>query len=259
MEEKIRLVRAHSDETQRPYYTIRFELSLEGRSLFANAQQQSEVAATAAATAHARPQLRRSISAGNLDSGRHDAINAGLREALDGMPSTPKRGGGRKRWRQERAAPAPLQGAAMPPAPVNMRRSRSAATQEQLALFRSAPAPVRAAGAAHGAGWMPQALSQHKGFFVTCLNSKNVAKYSVGQRYRKVGVIVGIDHELGKIIVASDQLPASSLVCMRTRRAARYECGHEMLDVRGNSIGTVHAVDRIHNLIVVNTTPGLPG
>ena len=257
MEETIRLVRAHSDETQRPYYTIRFNLSLEGRSLFASAQQQAETAAAAVEAIH-RPQMRRSVSAGNLDSATNGAINVGLREALDGMPSTPQRGGGRKRWRQERPSPAPI--TAVPPGPV-LRRSQSAATQEQFALFRSAPAPARpATDAAHGAGWMPQALQQHKArgkaFFVTCLNSKNVAKYSVGQRYRKVGVVVGIDAELGKIIVASDVLPASALVCMRTRRAARYERGHEMCDVRGNAIGTVHAVDRIHNLVVVNTAPG---
>lgn len=88
---------------------------------------------------------------------------------------------------------------------------------------------------------------------VTCLNSKNVKKYTIGQPYRR-GVIYGIDEEQGKIIVLHKDMPAGALTIMRTGNAKRYEKGYPVEDAKGNRFGIVHAIDRIQDLLVLNTT-----
>mmetsp|Transcript_16422 Transcript_16422/g.18579 ORF Transcript_16422/g.18579 Transcript_16422/m.18579 type:complete len:313 (+) Transcript_16422:482-1420(+) len=88
---------------------------------------------------------------------------------------------------------------------------------------------------------------------VTCLNSKNVKKYTIGQRYRR-GVIVGIDEEQGKIIVLHKNMPAGALSLVRSGNAKRYEKGYSMEDAQGRRLGTVHAIDRLQDIVVINTT-----
>lgn len=88
--------------------------------------------------------------------------------------------------------------------------------------------------------------------FVTCLNSRNVQKYKLGQKYRD-GKIVGIDDTNGKIIVYNEKLPRGSLTILKTQNAHRYEKGYSLEDVKGNLLGIVHAIDHVANIIVLNT------
>jgi hypothetical protein len=131
----------------------------------------------------------------------------------------------------------------------SVRRTKSAMTMADIELNRTAP--VANISFALNEPQKEPAQNMLPGF-VTCLNSRNVGKYKVGQRYRD-GVVVGIDDEHGKIIVYNENMPRGALTVLKTRDAGRYDKGFVLEDVRGQFLGTVHAVDRIQNLLVLNT------
>ena len=47
-------------------------------------------------------------------------------------------------------------------------------------------------------------------------------------------------------------MPKGALVVLKTRNASRYEKGYPVTNVQGIVLGTVHAIDHIQNLLVVN-------
>jgi hypothetical protein len=67
-------------------------------------------------------------------------------------------------------------------------------------------------------------------------------------------VVVGIDDDHGKIIVYNEQLPRGALTVLRTNNAGRYDRGFVLEDTRGVFLGMVHALDRVQNLLVLNTS-----
>lgn len=133
-----------------------------------------------------------------------------------------------------------------------VRRVKSSSTMREVELNRTAPAPSKAA---LQQPTVKIADAELLPGFVTCLNSRNVSKYRKGQKYRD-GLIIGIDEEHGKIIVYNENMPRGALTIIKTRDAGRYERGYQVEDVRGSSFGTVHAVDRESNLLVLNTGAG---
>lgn len=49
-------------------------------------------------------------------------------------------------------------------------------------------------------------------------------------------------------------MPKGALVVLKTRNASRYEKGYPVTNVQGIVLGTVHAIDHVQNLLVVNTS-----
>jgi hypothetical protein len=78
-----------------------------------------------------------------------------------------------------------------------------------------------------------------------------VAKYRIGQAYKR-GTIIGIDEELGKIVVFHKDMPPGALTVLKSNDASRYEKGFSIADAQGHELGIVHAVDRRQNLLVLN-------
>lgn len=68
-----------------------------------------------------------------------------------------------------------------------------------------------------------------------------------------IGVIVAIDEEQRKIVVYHANMPRGALILVTTENAHRYEKGYPVEDAEGQSLGCVHAVDRVQNMLVVNT------
>jgi hypothetical protein len=238
MQEEERRVRANSDHTGRPYFSINYSLSLSGRDLLAMALAECEP--------YDDPDQVKTPSLGHRRmSDTELAQGVKMQSLQEDAPGTPSTQNSRLRKQPSSLLKAAPAGTSAPSA-VNdsVRRTKSLATMTEIELSRSAPAlPLSRLG--------PNVESLQG--FVTCLNSRNVTKYKVGQKYRD-GVIVGIDDEHGKLIVYNAALPQGSLTVMKTRDASRYDRGFLVEDSTGAPIGTVHARDVVANILVVNTT-----
>ena len=141
----------------------------------------------------------------------------------------------------------------------HVRRSKSAAGATEMGVFREGDPGTGLFDISTGSGRMSSSIhatatihSNLQTGLVTCLNSKNTAKYRVGQPYRS-GFIVGIDTRLNKIIVYCPHLPPGSLLIMRSSSASKYDRGFEVCTPHGKFMGLVHAIDDVQNLVVVNT------
>ena len=259
MEEEERRIRAHSDHTGRPYFSINYKLSLSAKDLLALALDEMEVIDTdfGEPTPILPPAPSVSISQrrnSGFDSSDKLMKMVELTEKAPGTPTSQYRE--RKRVVGSSTTShiplnAPEQKKSNAPQDKSVRRTKSAMTMSDIELARTAPAMK--APLEIGTPNPVQSQNMLTGF-VTCLNSRNVAKYKVGQRYRD-GIVVGIDDDHGKIIVYNENLPRGALTVLKTRDAARYDKGFELEDVRGQFLGTVHAVDRVQNLLVLNTYP----
>ena len=287
MQETGRRVRTESDDTKRPYFSVNYKLSLSGRDLLAlafeeanGASRPSSPGASLSVADELHLQRRASDLTGighvGLGGSSSAAVNARRLDLADLgsesgaildadavaalAPGTPKGASQRRKVTGNKSQSPPVPKRTDLAAPggdgeKTVRRIKSSATMREVELNRTAP-PA------------PKALLQQPTLkiadaellsgFVTCLNSRNVGKYKKGQRYRD-GLILGIDEDHGKIIVYNDQMPRGALTILKTRDAARYERGYQVEDVRGKCFGTVHAVDRDANLIVLNTSVGVAG
>lgn len=256
MEEQARRVRAHSDNTGRPYFSIDYTLSLaQGGDATGgymeiiehdNGEATPELFSPMLPPPQSSTAERRNSEFTSTDKVKLQT-SADLLFSQKAPPGTPS-SQHRKKPHQftPREEPA-CELASGPP----VRRVKSATSMQDLELNRSAPAVS------------PFQVSSHRTSdqnmlpgFVTCLNSRNVGKYKVGQRYRD-GVVVGIDDDHGKIIVYNEHLPRGALTVLRTQNADRYDRGFVLEDVRGGWLGTVHALDRVQNLLVLNTSVGV--
>ena len=284
------MVRAYSHETERPYYDIKFRLDLEslGKELFQNGHLRGGLAA-----AHHRRGLssRSAFSSGTTSSFdasprygsvRMPVVNRAMRRcnsesvrpgqsmnidtlesALEGEGSvlrSPRAGirrkqlGGQRIDHRSREEMAAVESGFSNMHVAGVRRSKSAAGPKEMGVYRESEVGSlfdfsnsnTATATVH---------SSLQGGLVTCLNSKNTAKYRVGQPYRS-GFIVGIDTRLNKIIVYCPHLPSGALMIMRSSSAAKYDRGFEVTTPRGKYMGLVHAIDDLQNLIVVNTSKG---
>ncbi len=286
MQEQQRTVRAYSEDTERPYFQIRYRLSLSGRELLAAAldapqsgggrSARTDSVATTVTTIHEGQALeeeekgagQRISRSRSLEAPSDNSTVADLADITSNMPGTP-RTNNRKTSHQvsgqqqlnpffsEHAGEADAEMEAADDIPA-LRRTRSAGSPAELQMARGAPAlPTQDLylADAHVKGLKeayPQLVPELRGL-ITCLNSKNVRKYRVGQAYRK-GVVIGIDEPQGKIIVYAKTLPGGTLVVMRSDSVARYEKGYLVQDVQGRQLGCVHAIDYQQGLIVVNTS-----
>ena len=278
MEEEQRRVRAHSDNTGRPYFSINYKLSLSAKDLLALALDEMEVIDSdfGESTPLPPPPPPPSSSIAQRRNSGFDSSDKLMKmvELAERVPGTPT-GQYRERKRtvgggttthvpghqaNQKKSNAPTQD-------KSVRRTKSATTMADIELNRTAPVnrniqPFQLGGGnannnnKNTGGGGVQTQNMLPGF-VTCLNSRNVAKYKVGQRYRD-GVVVGIDDDHGKIIVYNEHLPRGALTVLKTRDAGKYDKGFVLEDVRGQFLGTVHAVDRVQNLLVLNTAPNGP-
>ncbi|GBG32412.1 Hypothetical Protein FCC1311_086372 [Hondaea fermentalgiana] len=282
MQEQQRVVRAYSEDTERPYFQIRYRLSLTGKELLADALSgnpmygmngmpsrgdRSESVSTTVSMAPGAAGSDVGIFGGFQGFGAEngDPTNRASRSrsleftnymAADG-PQTNFRPGQNGIFPESDHQSSYMDVDQM----AELRRSRSAGTASEFQLNRGAPAiPVEDLHNPNShfqdiAQSYPELATEFSGL-VTCLNSKNVRKYRVGQPYRK-GVIIGIDDEQGKIIVYQRNLPMGTLVVMHSKPHARYEKGYTVQNIQGRVLGTVHAMDRVQNLLVVNTSAAL--
>ena len=252
MEEERRRVRTYSEETSRPYYQIRYRLSVTGRELFTSGMEappsmdrRDSVFTTASMELdddeiHARSNRSSSVVVDN--SAAHE-----MNLFSGQVPGTPKSQFRQKNLDTNQTCEIKQQ----------IRRSKSVGTVSDMELNRGAPPISKDNLLDSDLHWdhlkksYPQLGSEFQGL-VTCLNSKNVRKYKVGQRYRN-GIVAGIDEEQGKIIVFQSELPTGVLIVLKTQDAARYEKGYAVMDAHGNTLGTVHAIDTMQRLIVLNT------
>lgn len=281
MEEQRRTVRAVSYDTERPYYTINYALPFAGREMLAdaleadnNAEEAMCVDSTGAVDddrfrhvpgqEFGRVQRSRSAAAPNeLGVAANE-----LEELESDMPGTPRT----QNRRSCKAGFDPFNRKVQRQQATNgtdssndvhasrYTRSRSVATAAELEVNRSAPPLSRDALLGYGnnnnnnnndgsQGPVPLLSVQHG--LVTCLNSKNVGKYRIGQSYKR-GTIIGIDEELGKIVVFHKDMPPGALTVLKSNDASRYEKGFSITDSQGNELGMVHAVDRRQNMLVLN-------
>lgn len=261
MEEEQRRVRAHSDHTGRPYFSINYKLSLSAKDLLALALEEMEVIDSDYGDPTPLPPPPPSVSVSqrrNSGFDSSDTFMSKVNELAEKAPGTPS-----SQYRERKRLGGASTTAHIPvTVPDNkksnalhdksVRRTKSAMTMTDIELNRTAPAITNLSLD------LNQSQNQTQNMlpgFVTCLNSRNVAKYKVGQRYRD-GVVVGIDDDHGKIIVYNENMPRGALTVLKTRDAGKYDKGFVLEDVRGQFLGTVHAVDRVQNLIVLNTAPG---
>jgi len=259
MEEEERRGRAHSDNTGRPYFSINYKLSLSAKDILALVLDEMETIDTdmGEATPPSPPHTSSIGQRRNSGFDPSDKLMKIVELVAEKAPGTPT-GQYRERKRtvgSGTTAHIPLNFPAGKKSNANedktVRRTKSASTMADIELNRTAPiVPGQFKTSS-----TPQVQTQNMlPGFVTCLNSRNVAKYKVGQRYRD-GIVVGIDDDHGKIIVYNEYLPRGALTVLKTRDAGRYDKGFVLEDVRGQFLGTVHAVDRVQNLIVLNTSP----
>ena len=271
MEEEQRRVRAHSDHTGRPYFSINYKLSLSAKDLLALALEEMEVIDTdfGEPTPLPPPPPHPASSVSQRRNSGFDNSDSWLKivELNERAPGTPtsqyrKRTNGTggstvthiplsSDQNSSKTSKKNTQNSATD---KTVRRIKSASTMAEIELNRTAPANPAAFQTGISENKVTVQTQNMLPGFVTCLNSRNVAKYNVGQRYRD-GVVVGIDDDHGKIIVYNENLPRGALTVLKTRDAARYDKGFVLEDVRGQFLGTVHAVDRVQNLLVLNTTP----
>jgi hypothetical protein len=283
MQEQQRTVRAYSEDTERPYFQIRYRLSLSGRELLAAAldtpaqsgggrSARTDSVATTVTTIHENLAMdeeekgtgQRIYRSRSLEAPSDNSTVSDLADITSNMPGTP-RTNNRKAAGQQSPNPFSLTQAGEADAEMEaaddvpaLRRTRSAGSPAELQMARGSPAlPTEDLylADAHVKGLKeayPQLMNEFRGL-VTCLNSKNVRKYRVGQAYRK-GVVIGIDEPQGKIIVYAKNLPGGTLVVMRSDSVARYEKGYLVQDVQGRQLGCVHAIDHQQGLLVVNTS-----
>lgn len=257
MKEQGRRVRAHSNNTGRPYYNIDYRLSLTDRDflgIFADGgieviefDNGEETPPMPFALAESSTAMRRNSELTAADRGKLTVSCTELLHTPNGGPSTPSTQH-RKKLNGNNPLmlfPSPKEEDSLPIHPP-VRRIKSASTMQDLELNRSAP--LHQFSPAANTVLDQNALPG----FVTCLNSRNVGKYRVGQRYRD-SVVVGIDDEHGKIIVYNENLPKGALTVLRTQNAGKYDRGYPLEDARGVLLGTVHALDRVQNLLVLNT------
>ncbi|KAH9260565.1 hypothetical protein BASA81_001032 [Batrachochytrium salamandrivorans] len=258
MEEQARRVRAHSDNTGRPYFSIDYTLSLAQSGDAAmgggymeiiehdNGEETPELYSPMLAPPSSSTAQRRNSEFTSTDKVKLHT-SADLLFSQKAPPGTPS-SQHRKKAHQFTPREDPVCEATLS---LPVRRVKSATSMQDLELNRSAPpvSPFQASNRGVGDQNMLPG-------FVTCLNSRNVGKYKVGQRYRD-GVVVGIDDDHGKIIVYNENLPRGALTVLRTQNADRYDRGFVLEDVRGGWLGTVHALDRIQNLLVLNTSLGV--
>jgi len=258
MQEEDRRVRAHSDHTGRPvrgtqiavaahtltllaqYFSINYKLSLSGRDLLAQALAETEP--------YDDPDAVKTPSLGHRRMSESELSNTygvAIQSLVEESPGTPKMASARLRKGAD-----PISPSAVPPVPATLlassepRRTKSLSTMSETELGRSAPAiPVSR---------LASNAESLQGF-VTCLNSRNVSKYKVGQKYRD-GVIVGIDDEHGKLVVYNANMPRGTLIVVKTKDASRYDRGYVVDDSLGKPLGSVHARDTVANILVVNTT-----
>jgi hypothetical protein len=286
MEEQERRVRTNSNEMGRPYFSINYKLSLSGRDLlslaFAEMSQQDEQQDGSVSAADEIALQRR---ASDLSSMKQDlTMKEIVEEVTDNAPGTPKsahqkkkinnnnnsnnasnkknnnnngnNNNGNNNYSTTTTTKDDNTQDELPTIADDklLRKVKSSSGIREIELNRTAPAPTISSltlKVADGAGEMLQG-------FVTCLNSRNVQKYRKGQKYRD-GLIVGIDDEHGKIIVYNENLPRGALTIMKTKDSARYERGFQVEDLKGKPLGTVHAVDREANLIVLNSAANSTG
>jgi len=282
MQESGRVIRCYSEDTERPYYQIRYRLSLTGKELLANALgdgsgedgpgravRSSSVSTTVSSSDNVDVEMggieSRLLRSRSVESPSGKANDAKLLSFSNATPGTPRsrHQKGQKIFIptiDEHSTEMDLDHPAIDP--QGLRRSKSAGTELELHLHRGAPAiPIESLYSSDEnlkslKDTYPQFVAEFRGL-VTCLNSKNVRKYRVGQSYRK-GIVIGIDTVQGKIIVFQKDMPIGSLVVMRSANASRYEKGFTVQDVQGRTIGTVHAIDQQQNLLVVNTANATP-
>jgi hypothetical protein len=176
MEEEGRRVRAHSKETGRPYYSINYKLSLSGRDLLSMALDEMEQIETdkngdATPPEPMRPQSDQRRNSG-IETSRLSVSTVDL--VASQAPGTPTSQFRRKQLNHD-FSPAPA--AAVEPE-LARRRTRSDSTID-FELNRSAPRATFDPNPRPSAS--PENQSMLPGF-VTCLNSRNVGKYKVGQR-----------------------------------------------------------------------------
>jgi len=286
------VVRCYSEDTERPYFQIRYRLSMTGKELLAQAlnggppegaraRRSSSVCTTATlpgilehhvngpgagedvqmtdapdAKIQNRTSRTRSMGATN-----DTEIGVQLTDFPSQAPGTPRsnyRRGQQKRFSQNVENQNYENAASSTCDDGGMRRTMSAGNDDEFQLHRGAP-PIPIASLYDKEDHLrqlrevyPQLGSEFRGL-VTCLNSKNVRKYCIGQNYRK-GVVIGIDEVQGKIIVFQKNMPIGTLIVMHTGDPSRYEKGYAVQDVQGRMIGTVHAIDHSQKLLVVNTS-----
>lgn len=235
MEEKRRVVRAVSEDTERPYFRIQYNLSLSGRDLFGEAlnltsqadsfeQDNMEMESRFA-------EKRRSKSVHGLMV-RNDRLNQEF------VSSSTPRGKHAKFAHHLPSLPEDTK----VDSNETMKRTRSVGNLDVEVNRYGCPKlePENLHREDLGMG------------LITCLNSKNIKKYTVGQSYRR-GVIVAIDEEQRKIVVYHANMPRGALILVTTENAHRYEKGYPVEDADGHVLGCVHAVDRVQNMLVVNT------
>lgn len=288
MQEDSRVVRCYSEDTERPYFQIRYRLSLTGKELLADALSGNPTFGLMGG----RPARSESVSTtvSMAPNGAQDPSVFGGGYGFNGIHSI----GGDEQVTNRMSRSRSLEGPNSPGNYMNdfsgfqgsgyrfppphgsfpesdgnshmdidsnqvheLRRSKSAGTASEFHMNRGAPAISMEdlQNVKNLEEMYPEFAPEFRGL-VTCLNSKNVRKYRVGQPYRK-GVIIGIDEEQGKIIVFQRNMPVGTLVVMRSDDTNRYEKGYTVQDIQGRILGTVHAIDRMQKLLVVNTSAAL--
>mmetsp|Transcript_35449 Transcript_35449/g.43782 ORF Transcript_35449/g.43782 Transcript_35449/m.43782 type:complete len:287 (+) Transcript_35449:277-1137(+) len=277
MQEQTRMVRAISEDTERPYFRIRYRLSVSGRSMLQDALNGNLGRAGEYSYSnfnnddamevdeefggygfHGRPLRQRrskSVIVGKTTNNQFNNLGGfgfQTQPQTSELPTTPRTqhkmphtaafSWDTNEFKNESEDKSPEETA---PPPTGIKRTNSTGMLEmEVNRYGSPSVPLHQL--------RREEKSVLKGL-VTCLNSKNVKKYSIGQRYRR-GVIYGIDEEQGKIIVLHKDMPAGALCIMRSGNAKRYEKGYPVEDAFGNRLGTVHAIDRLQGLLVLNTT-----
>lgn len=275
MQEQQRMVRAISEDTERPYFRIRYRLSLSGKELLADAlsggnahhsmYSDSMMDLDGEAGMFSDQPLRQRHSKSVIVGGTSRQNNTGgmsipfqSMPQVSEMPGTP-----RSQYKMPETATFSWDTKTFDnDSEQNLEESDASQRRTSNGIKRTnSTGMLEMEVNRYGSPCVPLHQLQHeakednlrsKGL-VTCLNSKNVKKYSVGQRYRR-GIIFGIDEEQGKIIVLHKDMPAGALCIMRTGNSNRYEKGYPVEDARGNRLGTVHAIDRHQDLIVLNTS-----
>lgn len=168
MEEKRRMVRAVSEDTERPYFRIQYKLSLSGRDLFGEALNLNSTAgedgADAAAMEGRFAEKRRSKSVHGLMV-RNDRMDHQF------VSSSTPRG---KHSRMAHPLPS-LPEDTKVESQETMKRTRSVGNLDvevnRYGCPRLEPENLHKEDLGMG--------------LITCLNSKNIKKYTVGQSYRR--------------------------------------------------------------------------
>lgn len=197
MQEEARKVRAHSDLTGRPYFSINYKLSLSGRDLLSLALNECNLETIDSDFGGEATPPSPAFSFNSIGQRRNSAMDSSQRtKIVDLMQSSKTPGTPTSQFRKTFNSPTTttttnkdinkVEESSPPP---SMRRVKSASTMAELELNRSAPMLVKFSTSANSSSektafQQQQQQQQHMlPGFVTCLNSRNVAKYSVVSGY----------------------------------------------------------------------------